>query len=226
MKPDAFLIDLSHPLGTDTPPFPGNAPVRIEIVDAIPAAPGDGRRHCNASRLDTSLHCGTHMDAPFHFVAGGMAIDGVALSRCLGPAVRVRHPDWGPGAEIHVAHLEPYSAAVAAAPRVLIDSGWARRWNQPDYFTGHPVLTAETARWLVERGVVLVGVDFPSVDRPPHAAHDILLGNGLVIVENLTRLDAVPADTFEFIALPLPVTGRDGSPVRAIARPLQITSRT
>jgi len=220
MNPDLFLVDLSHPLDASTPPFPGNAAVRIEIVDAIPPRTGDGRKHCNASRLDTSLHCGTHMDAPFHFVAEGTTIDAVSLARCLGPAVRVRHPTWGPRADIEVAHLTGYRSSLDAAPRIIFDTGWSRRWGKADYFTDHPVLTGDTARWLVDQGVVLVGVDFPSVDRPPHPAHDVLLGNGLVIVENLTRLDAIPTDTFEFCALPLAITGRDGSPVRAVARPL------
>ncbi len=63
----------------------------------------------------------------------------------------------------------------------------------------------------------LVGVDTTSVDHPPFEAHLALLGAGVLIVENLTNLDALPSDVFQFIATPLKIRGRDGSPVRAIA---------
>lgn len=69
-------------------------------------------------------------------------------------------------------------------------------------------------------GVHLVGLDTPSVDLPPFPAHLVLLGKGVVIVENLRNLDVIPQDVFELIVLPLKIAGRDGSPVRAIARPL------
>jgi kynurenine formamidase len=86
-----------------------------------------------------------------------------------------------------------------------------------EFFTSHPMFTPEAAQFLVDCGVKLVGVDFPSVDRPPFPIHIIFLGNGMVIVENLTNLAALKQDVFEFIALPLSFTGRDASPVRAVA---------
>lgn len=79
------------------------------------------------------------------------------------------------------------------------------------------MITGAAARLLVDCGVRLVGVDTPSVDREPFAAHLALLGSDVVIVENLTNLEAIPRDEFELIATPLAVVGRDGSPVRAVA---------
>jgi kynurenine formamidase len=215
------IVDLSHPLGPETPPFPGNGPVEIEVLDAIPDEAHDGRRHCNSSRLNTSIHCGTHMDAPFHFFNKGKTIDRVPLSVCVGPAVLVYHSEWKARAPIEPAHLEPQRSQIKETRRVVMNTGWSRRFGQDGYFTDHPVISGACAQWLVDLGVVLVGVDFPSVDQPPHPAHDILLGNGLVIVENLTNLDAIRSSVFEFCALPLAVIGRDGSPVRAVGRPLR-----
>ncbi len=100
----------------------------------------------------------------------------------------------------------------------MLNTGWHHRWGSADYFTAHPVITGEAAQFLVDCGVMLVGVDTPSVDRAPYPAHLVLLGNDVLIVENLTNLDAIDGDDFEFIALPLAVVGRDGSPVRAAAR--------
>ena len=76
------------------------------------------------------------------------------------------------------------------------------------------MITGPAARLLVDCGVQLVGVDTPSVDRSPFEAHLALLGNDVLIVENLTNLDAIPGENFELVAVPLAILGRDGSPVR------------
>jgi len=160
------------------------------------------------------------MDAPFHFFAGGRTIEDVPLEVCVGPAALVHHADWQANTPIHVRHLQGHRSLIQMARRVVLRTGWNLRWDEPGYFNDHPVLTAEAAQWLVDLAVVLVGVDFPSVDRPPYPAHEVLLGNGLVIVENLTNLEKIPSNLFELSAIPLAITGRDGSPVRALARPL------
>ena len=80
------------------------------------------------------------------------------------------------------------------------------------------MLGEATAAWLVARGVHLVGVDTPSVDREPHPAHYQLLGAEMVIVENLTGLERIGSDIFELIVMPLPLRGLEASPVRAVAR--------
>lgn len=78
-------------------------------------------------------------------------------------------------------------------------------------------MTGDAAEFLVDRGITLIGVDFPSIDRPPFPAHEMLLGNDVLILENLTNLDAVTGPVFQLSAIPLRIIGRDGSPVRAIA---------
>lgn len=215
-----MMIDLTHPLGVETPAFPGDPPVAVEILDSTDF-PGDGAtRHLNSSRLSVCTHCGTHMDAPFHFFSGGCPIDQVPLQACVGPAVLVPlrgSPSSASPLVIDAVQLQPWEAEIRAARRVVLYTGWCERWQLDDYFTDHPVLTGEAAQFLVNCGALLLGVDFPSVDRPPFPAHLVLLGNGVVIVENLTNLAALPGRGFELIALPLPLSGRDGSPVRAVA---------
>jgi len=215
MRTDPRLVDLSHPIDTSTPPFPGDPPVEITIFDSTDA--DDGEVHSNASRLAASLHCGTHMDAPFHFIADGQTMDEVALESCFGPATLVRLEDALDDGTVHPRHIEAYEESIVETRRVILATGWHRRWKCDGYFTDHPVLTGETARYMVERGVVLVGVDFPSVDREPYPAHLELLGAGVLIVENLTRLDDIPDARFDFHAAPLKIVGRDASPVRAFA---------
>lgn len=211
------LIDLSHPLSSGTPAFPGDPPPEIKIFDSTTSKSVGGGRHLNCSHLAMSLHCGTHMDAPFHFFESGRTIDQVVLDRCIGPALLVRLPHDVHGPAIEARHLTPHAVQIRARGRVIFDTSWHHRWGAENYFTEHPLITGPAAQFLVECGVVLVGVDTPSVDREPFDAHLALLGNDVLIVENLTNLDAIPGDLFDLIALPLAITGRDGSPVRAVA---------
>ena len=142
-------------------------------------------------------------------------IDQVPLSTCTGPAIALDLLDQP---VLDAMHLAPFHAQIAAHRHILIHTGWYHQWGQEHYFTDHPVLTAAAAQLLVDAGVGLVGVDFPSVDLPPHAAHLVLLGNDVLIVENLTNLAAIGPRSFDFTAVPLALVGRDGSPVRAFAR--------
>ncbi len=211
------IIDLSHPLSAATQAFPGDPPVAITIFDSTSTASTAGERHLNCSHLAMSLHCGTHMDAPFHFFGDGLTIDRVLLEHTMGPTVHLRLPWTTDGLTIEPRHLAAYESQLRSARRVVLNTAWHHRWGADNYFTEHPLITGAAGQLLVDWGVVLVGVDTPSVDRPPFEAHLALLGNGVLIVENLTNLDAIPGDLFELIATPLKIAGRDGSPVRALA---------
>ena len=210
-------IDLSHPLDPSTPPFPGTPGVEITIQASTAGPEVLPGVKVNSSRIAINLHTATHMDAPFHFIHEGVRIDRVALETCSGPAALVRFARGTAPRSIEVEHLVPHRDAIRRARRVVFDTDWSCRWKAPDYFTGHAAISPAAARWLVEQGVILIGVDFPSVDFPPHATHLVILGAGLVIVENLTNVDQLPESGFDFCALPLRIAGRDGSPVRAVA---------
>jgi kynurenine formamidase len=215
-------IDLSHPLSVDTPPFPGDPPVEIDILNSTAATDDSERESLNCSRISCCIHCGTHMDAPFHFFGNGLTMERVPLDACCGSAVVIDlrgRLDDGPNATIDDGSLSAcYGSDRQLPARVILRTDWEHHWGDEDYFRDHPVITRAAARWLVARHVRLVGVDFPSVDRAPYEAHLELLGNGVLIVENLTNLGGLADEQFEFIATPLAIVGRDGSPVRAVAR--------
>ena len=211
-------VDLSYPLAPSTPPFPGDSPVEIEVrtsipADLPPAAPG----HMNTSNLRTSLHTGTHMDAFFHFYRDGATIDQIPLAQCIGPALLLDLSTKQAKEEITAGDLAPHRQAISRTPKVIINTGWARNWGNAHYFTHYPALTGDAARLLVNCGIELIGIDTPSVDYSPNDAHFVLLGHKVLIVENLTNLDQIGQPHFQFVALPLKISGRDGSPVRAIA---------
>jgi kynurenine formamidase len=103
---------------------------------------------------------------------------------------------------------------------VLVHTGWSRHWRTDRYFEAHPFLTAEAAAYLVDAGVMLVGIDSYNIDdtddgrRPVHTA---LLGAGIPIVEHMRGLEALPLTRFRFSAVPVKVKGMGSFPVRAYA---------
>jgi len=197
------IVDLSQAVGEDTPVFPGDGPVRVTVLE---------KGSMNLSRVEFSVHTGTHMDAPFHFDDDGKTIERVPLEQCMGLARLIDLRGIPDGGAIGRGELERFYGAQMA----VLHTGWSRHWGQPGYFSDHPVLSGEAAKFLVERGARLVGVDTPSVDRAPYAAHRVLLGAGVPIVENLTNLEAIGAEVFELFVLPVKLVGRDGAPVRAV----------
>jgi kynurenine formamidase len=103
---------------------------------------------------------------------------------------------------------------------VLIRTGWDRHWGTPEYFRGHPFLTADAATYLAGTGAVLVGIDSLSVGDsgdPQRPVHTLLLGAGIPICEHLTNLDALPAGGFRFSAVPPRIRPLSTFPVRAFA---------
>ena len=202
------IVDLSQPLDAGTPVFPGDGPVHVTVLE---------QTSVNLSRIDLCVHTGTHMDAPFHFFNDAETIDRIPLDRCVGPARLIDLRGIAAGGQIRREHIERRSTAPLRAHAAILHTGWSKQWGAPHYFSDHPCLAADAAQFLVDCGVQLVGVDMPSVDRAPYPAHQILLRAGVPIVENLTNLEAIGADLFQLLVLPLKLAGRDGSPVRAAA---------
>ncbi len=200
----------------ETPPWPGNPAVEISILDRAEWST-ESERHSNASRLSMNIHCGTHMDAPFHFMPQGRTIDQVPLEWTYGTATLARLVNKGPGTEVTAADLVPYEASFRRTKKAILQSGWSARWKQADFFDKFPFVTVDAAQFLVDCGVHLVGVETASVDNSPNDTHLVLLGNDCLIIECLRGLEEITSDEFLFSATPLNVESRDGSPVRAIA---------
>ena len=212
------IIDLTHPFDDSTPPFPGNPPVEVGILAAIPENHPAGKPgYVNSCTFKTCVHTGTHMDAPFHFYRNHPTIDRIPLDRCMGRALLIGLSDIAPNAEITPADLHPYQEQISEIRRVVLNTGWAIHWTKEMFFTDFPVITTEAAQFLVDCGTELIGIDTPSIDKAPNESHFIVLGNDTLIIENLTNLDLIEEDVFHLIALPLKITGRDGSPVRVAA---------
>lgn len=117
---------------------------------------------------------------------------------------------------INIEHLE--NTDLQSGDILLVHTSWSECYNSPSYFENYPVLTAELANYLVEKGVKMIGLDTPSPDKAPYEIHKILLKNEILIIENLTNLDQIPnIPSFELMAFPLKLEA-DSAPARVIAK--------
>jgi arylformamidase len=204
------LYDISPLLNPGLPVWPGDTPFSVRLTASLAAGGG-----ANVSAFSTTTHVGSHADAPFHTEPGGLTIDRLSLEAFLGPCRVLQVP---PVPLLGPEHLP--AAAEGDPPRLLLKTGSvADRSRFPERFSA---LSPELARDLARRGLLLVGLDTPSVDPPGSEdlpAHHALAGSGVVILEGLV-LDDVPPGLYELIALPLKLAGLDASPVRAVLRGL------
>ena len=204
-------FDLSHLIENGMMYFPGDPEPRIAPADATPP--------WRVSQLHIGTHTGTHIDAASHFVPHGKSIAQYSLDRFLMPGivVPVHAPDDEP---IGTNAFDAYLPALPAHGVLLIRTNWDQYWNT-DRYLRHPYLTREAAQLLVKAGVSLVGIDALNVDstvQETDHAHATLLGNDVLIVENLCGLQQLlPGVVYQYSFLPLALSGLDGSPVRAIA---------
>jgi arylformamidase len=175
--------------------------------------------------LTLPIHLGTHLDAPSHFLADGGTIDQVGLDTLVGPAVCVA-VEKGPDEPIEIGDLEPQCAKAETGDALLIRTGWSDKFTDPGYYR-HPYLAAQTARWVVERGFRILGVDTVTPELPghlrtpsyPYPVHNTLLGNGVLILENLV-LSEVAGTRFTLFVGALKIIGGDGAWARVLALPL------
>lgn len=204
------VVDLSLAVSNDLPGVEISVARRLEV---------DG---WNATTLSLYSHCGTHMDAPRHFLPEGATLDQQNLSVCCGPARVIDLTPIVPKQLITIDDVTSRLNVVHPGDRLLFRTDWHRRAGTPEYRDLLPRISLELARWLVERQVALIGVEPPSVAdvnnlQELSAVHQTLFRGNVVIVEGLAQLDQLQGERIEFIALPLKITGGDGSPVRAVA---------
>lgn len=154
------FYELSHPWGHDTPSMPGDQDV--VLYRSVKHA----QHGVMAYRIKMVMHSSTHLNAPIHLIQRGAGVGAIALTRLFGNGVILSIPKarWE---LIEVADLEQASPEIQHGDRVVIVTGWHKKFSDSlEYFGDSPGLSASAARWLVERGVVLVGMDTPQIDHP------------------------------------------------------------
>ncbi|MCZ6624857.1 MAG: cyclase family protein [Deltaproteobacteria bacterium] len=180
----------------------------------------------NVTELSLPCHAGTHVDAPIHIVPGGKSIDDIPLDSFVGPGAVIPVKKRG-GEEVTAQDLEISGVSVNRGDILMLFTGWDEKFESPDY-NHHPYLSVDAAEWMVKKGVKLFGVDCITVDLPTpmrqkgfdFPVHRTLLGNGVLIAENVTNLGSIVGKKTRILALPLRVKGSDAGHARIVAEVL------
>lgn len=168
----------------------------------------------NLSLLKLGSHSGTHIDAPHHFFDGGKTVDRLSLETLVGP---VRVLDLT-GIESTIDREQLESSGLEGVTRLLLKTSNSGLWSSPDFSEDYVSLSGPAADYLVNLGIVLLGIDYLSIEQfksEDYHVHHALLGAGVVVLEGID-LGRVEAGDYELVCLPLKIRGGDGAPARAI----------
>ncbi len=205
------IYDISLTVTPELPVWPGDPAIVLERVSKM-----EEGEHNNVSRIASGVHIGTHVDAPYHFIADGKTIEQLSLDALVGPAQVVELPD-----EVRLIGESDLERAgiETGMKRVLLKTRNSQYWSRPglSFQKDFTAIAPGGAAYLVERGVRLIGIDYFSVapfgDSVP--THRALLNAEMVILEGID-LSQVPAGRYKLYCLPIKLGGSDGAPARAI----------
>ena len=201
------LIDISHILNEDTPIYPGDYRTALQKHKSI-----EKDQYCSYL-LSSCLHTGTHIDMPMHLVNDNRFVADFSLDHFVGKGVLL-----DVRGEMLIRMKPCYEEMITNGCVVLLYTGFDKLYHTKEYFSNHPVVSAELVSFLLSKNIKMLGIDMPSPDYSPYTLHKELLSNGIFLLENLTNLHNVHgANNFEVIALPLKISA-EASFVRAVCQ--------
>ena len=177
----------------------------------------------NVIELSLPCHAGTHVDALIHIVANGKSIEELPLDAFVGTGAIIGVKKKG-GEEVTVKELEDSGVPVNHGDILMLYTGWDEKFESSDYNL-HPYLSVEAAEWMVKKGIKMFGIDCITVDLPTpfrqkgfdFLVHRTLLGNQVLIAENVTNLGSIVGKRTRIMAFPLRVKGSDAGHARIVA---------
>lgn len=209
------IYDLTQPF------YEGMSRMAFMTAPTVRTLPG---RRAHVQEIVALTHVGTHMDAPLHVVPNGKTIDEIPLDRVIGEGVVLNVAKRDVEA-ITRKDIENAYPPIQLGDIAFLYTGWGSKFGTPEY-DPHPYLSEEAAEYLVAKKAKVVGLDaltpdLPGPLRPKEGfqgpIHRILLGNGVLIIENLANLEAVAGKRLRLFAAPLKLKGGDGGYVRVFA---------
>jgi arylformamidase len=211
----ASWIDISVRLEASMPIWPDSAGFHLTASRSFAA--GD---EVNVSRIDMDVHCGTHVEAPRHFIDGGDPLEALPLDVFIGPA-RVVHLLDAPA--IGAAELETASVPAAGVARLLIRTRNSEMWanSAVGFDRAYVGLTLGGAQWIADHGIRLIGMDYLSVQRfgDDPETHRVLMRAGVTILEGIDLTGVEPGD-YQLICQPIRIGDAEAAPARALLEPL------
>lgn len=218
------IIDLTHTLQDDIPSWDG----------------GCGYTHVNRMNYDDcrsdvkfcvqdikmNAGIGTHIDAPAHCIPNGLTVAELSLADLIAPCLVIdvsqhAHECYSISIE-DIQLFEKNHGPIATGCFIMIRTGWEKFWNDPEQYRNHyryPSVSREAAEYCLQRGIVGLGIDTLSPDRPEdgYPVHAAVLGAGKYIVENAANLSELPYTGSHILALPIKTKGGTEAPIRLIA---------
>jgi arylformamidase len=217
------LIDLSVAVNSNTM-SPPSTNIRVEIT---PHRRGPG--FWQVSSVNQGLHTGAHIDSPLHVFKDGITTAEISLDQVIGEAVTIDLSFVDANHKISIDDLKRGGAdKVKKSDIVLLRTDWTDKMygKWPDYFTQSPFFPPESAEWLVAKGPKSIGFDFfeeycarlPDFSSEDFPMHRVILGAGIVIMEGITNLGALPRQRVPFYAPFYKIEGTEGAPARFFAQ--------
>lgn len=217
------VIDLTHTLTPNIPSWNGRCGFSHEIKSDYGAAETTAKFRVQQIKMHAGI--GTHVDAPAHCIPGGKNIAELELTQLIAPCVMIdvsvqAHPSYS----VTVADLHEFEARCGVIPPdcfVIVYTGWEQFWGQPERYRNDyqfPNISREAIAWLLSRNIVGVGIDTLSPDRPSEGfpVHELVLGAGKYIVENVAHAAKLPPMGAYTFALPIKTQEGAEAPMRLI----------
>jgi kynurenine formamidase len=231
---ESKFVDLTHPFDADTIYWPNAQRFHWEKESWGKSPAG---YWYTAARYSASEHGGTHLDSPIHFGEGRETVDQLPLSKLIGPVLVIdvtaacsSNPDYLLSAA-DVTSWEKEHGQIEPAAIVLVRTGWDKYWPNKKKYLGSdvpgdisnlhfPGVSREAAEILRERKVDAIGIDTASIDfgaSKDFIVHQMLNGAGIYGLENLSKLDTLPARGATIMSFPMKIKGGTGAPTRVVA---------
>ena len=205
--------DLTHPLTSGMPVYPGTEPPRfVPIAEILPD-------HYREIAISMTTHVGTHVDAPAHVLAEGQTLDAFPPESFLGRALVVDCRHLADGMPITCDVLARYGHLAEEVDFLLFSVGWEEKWGSPAYLEGYPCPDHALLDLIAARGYRGIGIDAISIDPVGSVAghRRLFSARHILLIENLTGLAPLLGRAVSLCCLPLSVAGADGAPARVIA---------
>lgn len=216
-------VDLTHPLTSSTPSWDNscgfNHSISLDYTDCITEV------KFRVQNINMPAGIGTHMDAPAHCDPQGKTIDATPLKDCIAPCVVIDI-----SAKAHEAYLcstqdildfERQYRPIQPGDFVIIRTGWSRHWLTPAQYRNNlqfPSVSKEAAQLLVKRNITGLGIDTlgPDTAESGYPVHQVILGQGKYLVENVANADLLPPVGSTILVAPLYIFGGTEAPIRLI----------
>ena len=208
------IIDLTHTIANDMTVYPGDDQPKNKIVCTVAR---DGYKETS---LHIHSHNGTHMDSPNHVFENGITLDKIDVINFVGKAALIDCSSLMKGDFITYDFIENNKDIIDKSDFIIFRTDWSKYWNTDKYLGKYPILSDEVVNFIItskKKGIGFDTISVDSIDSTNYSNHLKILGNDILIFENLTNLNQINSDTFVLCALPLKFENSDGAPIRAIA---------